>query len=247
MVIFAKLREWSLGFAVGCGVVVLLAMGFRLLIVSDFLKLKDVIVETGERLDRQEILPLIDLRQGDSLITINLGRIRRKIQGHPLVEQASVERMFPHSLRIRIRERQPVARVLLDKRAFLVDAKGSLFAPSTRESYVEWPPLKGLRKTDFEQRPEVCLRILKKGTELIGILKSWREWRIREVGLDLDRGIRLILRDLPFHVLLGFDHLEKRVHRLAKILNHLKREGLQDQVQWIDLRYSNKAFVKFTR
>ena len=53
------------------------------------------------------------VRVGDNLFALDLARVRRDLELAPLVQSAEVERVLPNTLRIRTRERIPVAQVLV--------------------------------------------------------------------------------------------------------------------------------------
>lgn len=222
-----------------------MVMGFRHLIASQFLALKYLSVQTAGRLDRTAVFQMAGIRPGSSLLTLSLRGVRQRIEAHPLVEQAWVERDFPHTLKIRVQERQPVAIVVLDKRVLFMDRKGVLFpsaGPYSRRGYV---PLTGLQEMDLETNPGACQLVLQAAVDLLTILKDYSGCQVVEVGLDLDRGLRLSLARGPSDIRLGFEDLGRKLGRLAKILDQLEREGRRGEILWIDLRYSKTATVKF--
>jgi len=51
------------------------------------------------------------VRQGQNLLALDLARIKRDLEFVSAVRKASVERILPHTLRIRIIEREPIAQV----------------------------------------------------------------------------------------------------------------------------------------
>ena len=222
----------------------LLVGGYQILIHSRLLALQQIEVKAEGRLDRLEIVNWAGLKPGESLLTLKLGEIRRHIEAHPWVERASVTRIFPHTLEIRIRERRPVARVMVDKEAYLLDATGTIFPPLDHHPTGVWFTLVGLRETDLRRRPEACQRVVQEALELLALLKEHPEWKVKEVGLDPDRGLRLALEEGPLDIRLGFGDLKQRIERLEKILEHLGKEGRRHQTQWIDLRYPRRATAK---
>ena len=245
MTLFSILKSWSFKFTMGCAVVLITVMGYRFLMGSHFLALKHIRVQTDGHLDCREVLSWVGIRPRSSLLDLRLGQVKERIEKHPLVERVRVERVFPDSLEIKIRERQPVAKVVLEERSFLMDRTGTLFAPLGPKTRGSWVPLTGLSEADFERNRMACERILQAAVELLVILKGHGKWQVKEVGLDLDRGLCLALAGGPYDIRLGFGDLRKRMGRLGKILNHLSLGGLQEKTQWIDLRYTTRAAVKF--
>lgn len=54
---------------------------------------------------------VIELRRGLTLMEIDIHSMKERLESHGQVASASVERVFPDALRIRIREREPVLRM----------------------------------------------------------------------------------------------------------------------------------------
>src|SRR6185369_6097089 len=87
-----------------------------------------------ERLDIQTdgIIPIEQIRAwanvkiGQNLLSLDLARIKRDLELVPLVESASVERLLPRQLIIRVREREPIARVIV----FSAQPGGGLLEPA---------------------------------------------------------------------------------------------------------------------
>lgn len=87
-----------------------------------------------EKIDLQTdgIIPLEQIRAwanvkpGQNLLALDLARIKRDLELVPLIESASVERVLPRHLIIRVREREPIARVIV----FSAKSKDALLEPS---------------------------------------------------------------------------------------------------------------------
>jgi hypothetical protein len=142
-------------------------------------------------------------------------------------------------------EREPVAKVVLGEDTLLLDATGELFDrwdPSMRHVRTT---LVGLQRSDLEEKPEDCRRLLLQAVKLSSLLRFDPRWKIREVGLNLDLGLRLALWEGPADIRFGHGDLKKRVRRLRLVLRHLAQRGRLNRTRWIDLRYSDRAIVKF--
>lgn len=103
-----------------------------------------------DRLDIQSdgIIPVEQLRtwanvkRGDNLLALDLARIKRDLELVPLIRSASVERVLPRQLAVRVREREPVARILtfaprpgdglLQASALYLDDEGMVIPPVLR-------------------------------------------------------------------------------------------------------------------
>lgn len=78
------------------------------------------------------------VRPGENLIALDLARVKRDLEMVPMIQSASVERILPATLRIRVTERQPVAQINvprpregggLELVVFQVDADGYVMLP----------------------------------------------------------------------------------------------------------------------
>lgn len=239
-----RLRRWSTLMAAASGSVLVAVGGCQLLISSSLISLTRVEVRSDGRLERAEILRWAKVTPGESLLLLSLKDIRARIESHPWVERAWVRRRLPNTLEITVSEKRPVARIMVDKDLFLMDRKASIFPPLDH-SLEGGITVVGLKESDLWRRPEACQRVLREAVELLSILANYPQWRVREVGVDPDRGLRLALERGPGDIRIGFGDLNQRLERLDKILRHLEKEGMHEHTQWIDLRYPEKATVRF--
>ncbi len=98
-------------------------------------QLKTIELQTDGTLQREQVLKVADLREGENIFSVNLGRVHDRIQQLPQVDEVQVVRKLPTEIDIRVVERKPVAWITSDKEisdpfvsdaAFLVDARGVL-------------------------------------------------------------------------------------------------------------------------
>jgi cell division septal protein FtsQ len=98
-------------------------------------QLRTIELQTDGTLQREQILKVADLHEGENILSVNLGRVRDNLQRLPQVDDVEVVRKLPREIDIRVVERKPVAWITGDKQisdpfvsdaAFLVDARGVL-------------------------------------------------------------------------------------------------------------------------
>ncbi len=113
---------------------------------------------------RAKLLRIFNGDFGSSIFAVPLDERRRRLLAVDWVEDATVSRIWPNRLLVRITERQPVAFVSLPMhggngsaaRFLLVDAQGVLLDPPLRAQFA-FPVLTGLtdEQTDAERRVRV--------------------------------------------------------------------------------------------
>lgn len=101
---------------------------------------------------------------GRSIFQVNIAERRRRLMAIDWIEDASVSRVWPNRIYVRIMERRPVAYVNVPHRAFLlVDAEGVLLSPPPRANF-EFPILNGVwidqSEADRKLRVQAALRLL---------------------------------------------------------------------------------------
>ena len=92
-------------------------------------------MQTDGTLQRDQVLKIAGLREGENIFQVNLAQVHRVLQQLPQVDEVEVLRKLPGEIDIRILERKPIAWITSEKQitdpfqsnvAFLMDARGVL-------------------------------------------------------------------------------------------------------------------------
>ena len=94
-----------------------------------------------------------------SVFSIPLAERRRRLLAIDWVEDASVSRVWPDRLLVRIRERTPVAFVIFRSGVLLIDAHGVLLEPPA-QAHFAFPVLSGIRQDETDAQRGECVRAL---------------------------------------------------------------------------------------
>jgi cell division septal protein FtsQ len=102
-------------------VVVLLAAAWRggqwlldaLIYRNDAFAIQQINVETDGVLTDASIRNWAMVRPGQNLMALDLARVQRNLQLQPPIQFAAVERVLPHTLKLTITEREPIAQTLV--------------------------------------------------------------------------------------------------------------------------------------
>jgi cell division septal protein FtsQ len=73
----------------------------------------DIDVQTDGVISVDQLRRWDGIKPHENLLALDLARVKRDLEMIPLVQSVSVERILPHTLRIYITERQPIAQVTL--------------------------------------------------------------------------------------------------------------------------------------
>jgi cell division protein FtsQ len=106
-----------------------------------------------------------------SIFAIPLDERRRRLLAIDWVEDASVSRIWPDRLVVRIKERRPVAFVLLGRGVFLIDKDGVLLDPPPQSPFT-FPVLSGIREEETEPQRRERVRCFLNVEEDLGTLSK---------------------------------------------------------------------------
>jgi len=153
-----RVRRRPYGRKLGLGLFVVLSVVLALSLLTDRGRQADALLSlpagdellsrTGLRIDQvavsghrhtadADIFDAIDLPHAHSLLGFDSAAARARIERLPWIASARISRVFPGSLDVRIKERQPAASWMRDGREYLIDAQGRVLSavePGTKAS-----------------------------------------------------------------------------------------------------------------
>ena len=141
---------------------------------------------------------------GHSIFAAPLDERRRRLLGIDWVEDASVSRVWPDRLVVRLRERTPVAYVYSRAGVLLIDAHGALL-DQPPQSHFAFPVLNGVREDQSEEERRERVRMLLLFQQEMGYLaKDLSEVDVSDIDnlrvvAQVDRrAVELIIGDTNF-------------------------------------------------
>ena len=193
-------------------------------------KLSAIEVQTDGTLQREQILSVADLREGENIFQVNLARVHERLQELPQVDEVEVVRRLPAEVDIRIVERKPIAWITGEKQiadpfaseaAFLVDARGVLMKEKKLlPEYLGLPLILGCASESFGPGKTVKSPEAKAALELLGLsTRSFMQTRFQIREIDVSKGYCLVVTDKNHsRVTFGFDNLDTQLQRLEQFL-----------------------------
>ena len=107
--------------------------------------IRTIDIRTDGSISLERLRRWAGVKPGDNLLALDLARVKRDLELAPTIESAAVERVLPHTLRIRVAERDPIAQVKVPQIltgggvklvSYFLDDTGHVIAPVDNE-----PPL----------------------------------------------------------------------------------------------------------
>lgn len=202
---------------------------------------------------------VIELRRGLSLMEIDIHEMKRRLETHGQVKSASVERVFPDALKIRVREREPVLRMRVagagDQTELRIVARdGAIYegVGYPEASLRRMPYLVPYRQADGRIHP---MRGIERVAELLEITRRtqpnfFRTWQIVSLKYysgdpDLPGQVIEVQTSRVPRIIFGLKtDFAQQLDRLGVVLNYVQSRG-NPALKRIDLSLRESAAVQF--
>ena len=247
-------RDWKqlfhrllrIGIASGSGF--LLASGalltVQMLLESGYFGVNLVRVEQQVRVSEGDILDASDIKIGDSLFDLELHMIGRKIEEHPWIARAEVERSFPDQVVIRVVERQARAIIDLDY-LYYVDREGVAFKMLESGDELDYPVITGIDRQYLLDHPEQTQDSLDLALSLMDQLEQRKLFNlddVSEIHFDQQEGLIIYTRIGGVPVRMGKENFYAKLDRFEAIYEDLEPRLLA--LKYIDLNVTDRVIVK---
>ena len=234
----------------------------RLVYENPSFALKDIDVQTDGVIASDQLRRWIKVKPGQNLIALNLMEVKRYLELEPCVQSVSIEKILPHTLRIRVAEREPVAQVNvprprsgggIEMGSFQLDADGYVLVPldarqrSTppNQPAEQLPALAGLNPNDLQPGRRIESPQVQAALQLIQAFE-----RSPMAGLaDLQRidvsspDVLVVTTGQGNEVTFALSGLDQQLWRWHAVFESAQRSGRA--IAAIDLAVSNNIPVRW--
>lgn len=200
---------------------------------DDALPIKRVMVEGEFRyLDKEDLYTSIgDLASG-GFFHVDVRAVKQAAESLPWVYRASVRRQWPDSLRIEIEEQTPLAYWGEDQ---IVNIRGEVFSPEPNTVREALPRFGG---------PDGTSRFVVTRYHLLSDQLAFAGLSIAELNLNDRRAWDIGLQN-GMHLILGRGVSNTQLQRFVSVYPQLLQERDSQQMEYVDLRYSNGFAVRW--
>jgi cell division protein FtsQ len=174
-----------------------------------------------------------------SIFSAPLEERRRRLLAIDWVEEASVSRLWPDRLAVRIQERKPVAFVLLRSNVLLIDAHGVLLNLPARAQFT-FPVLAGIREDQTAAQRLDCVRAFLQVEREFGYLTK----DVSEVNAADPDDIRIVaqVENRSIELMLGDASYARRYQNFLAHYPEIARRS--PEVKSFDLRLDDRILAK---
>ncbi|MEO5376388.1 MAG: FtsQ-type POTRA domain-containing protein [Magnetococcus sp. DMHC-6] len=194
---------------------------------------KDLVILGSVHTTKEQVLSKITLSRGDNLLLANPREIRDNLLTLPWVRQARVQRIFPSTLEVGLREKQPVFMSRVGEKLILMDEYGKSIKPFELGDPVILPiaiPASGTKDPNADLVN--LMNLLGKHEWLRNRLSEAKGITSKRWALFTKKGIQILLSQNPEPEL----DLLRQLQKQYKILDR--------EIERVDLRINGVAVVK---
>jgi cell division protein FtsQ len=208
--------------------------------------IKNIIIKSDIPFTEQEILRIAGISRKEYYFLINTYEIQERLMTHPLVRTALVQKVFPDTITLRLKGREPllIALVNINNKTVpvTIDEEGVVFQIADTVSNWNLPILSGLRFDSIEFGTKLP-------RDLIPFLKDFKRLSEKNPGLaSLISEIKIIKTEtgefeyiiyplnFPKGVLVGRKIDASSIKYIMLALKILQQEGMLHQVSDLDFR-----------
>ena len=216
-----------------------LKLGVQFLKTSNFFALQEIKVIGNYRLSQEEVAKLTGLKPQVNLLTIDLKEIGKRIGRNPWVQELSLRRILPGTLRIKIREHWAVSLLLTDH-LYFVDSNGRIIKQAEPGEDLDLPVISGLSEATPEGiRPALTWMNKAHFKQVIPLT------HLSEIHVEENQRLSIFTMGPAIKILAEATFTDDQLHRLKLILNDLRQRGMIPRQ--IDLNYNKKVVVKLKK
>lgn len=237
---------WQVGrvvFVVGVASAIGYGAASRIL-TSEWFRVGRVTVRGNVRASTIEIQSLIRDIKGEHILLVDLDDFRRRVTASPWVADATMRRLLPSTIEVRVAERTPIAIARVHERLYLLDEHGVLvdeFGPEHQE--FDLPIVDGLVR-QAEGGAAVDASRAELSRRFFAALRAddSPRRRISQVDVSDAADVVVLLEGDTVLVRLGDDRFAERLRTYQELAPAL-RQQLQE-IDYVDMRFDARVYVK---
>lgn len=223
-------------FAVAAGAVALGRLIERHVRTAEAFAVTTLEVSGHVRLTQAEVTRTAGLALGRNVFDTSPEEARARLEAHPWVAHAAVERRLPGTYRVALEEHRAVA-VLSVGELYLVGEDGALFKAVEPGDPVDLPVITGVERARFARDRGYRTSVL---LEVVALLSDYQGARlsgphpVQEIHAEPDDGLTLYAGEDPTYVRLGRGPFRTKLDRLRQVWDELAARGAEAEYVYLD-------------
>lgn len=185
----------------------------------------------------RDIRALLDASKFRNLLLLDLGRVKDRIEAHRWVKEARLRKVFPSTLKIEIKEREPAAVLKTGDSFLMIDRDGVWLEQLAAREDANLPLL--LDSASFRDNYQEKLGLAWK---CLGALTPDQRLEIEALDLSDPESVSVYLLGQTTRLILGGERFSERLSFIQSYKETM--EGQNGPLEYIDLRFDDRIIFK---
>ncbi len=211
-------------------------------------------IEGLSRVERAELLEASGIDLGKNVFALSPEAVRARLLAHPWFAEAAVTRKLPGRFDIKVREREPVALLLVEacgpeegqsedplcdepSSLYLVSEEGHVFKRLEGEDPIDLPVITGADRRRFGAGSEFQRGVLLEAVALLSAYRSAglaQRLPIGEIHIESNDALSVYVGEELTLVRLGHSPFEQKLRRMKKVFDRLEHERASAEYVYLD-------------
>lgn len=212
--------------------------------LDQWLVIREITIDGNQQTTKQELVERLSLKPGATLMTVSTSFLASRLEAHPWIKQAMVERKPLHTLAIIVTERRVAAVVWTGTKRWLVDDDGVVLGSLSEDALPTFPVLTGLDGRRLLRGEVEAQRVARLGVRLAGLLAGEFSGRPH---LQLEDPDHVVATVEGVRVEFGPTAQEEQWGRFTQLRQAMRGTGVVTAGRSptdVDLRYPGKVIVR---
>jgi cell division septal protein FtsQ len=211
------------------------------------LEVRHVEISGHERLSTGEVRALLAGLEGQHILALSLEDWQSRLRASPWVEEASLRRLLPSTIEVRVRERRPIAVGRLGSVPYLIDAHGAIvdeYGPAYADFDLPIVDGLGARQGRGPVIDEARVALAARVIAALGARPDLGR-RVSQIDVSDPRDAVVMLEGDPTLLRLGDADFVARLEQYLDLGDALRERVAA--IDYVDLRFAERVYVRPAR
>ena len=217
--------------------------GYRFVTHTPYFEINKVNTTGIKHLSTKELNTWAGTIIGKNIFQLDLREFSKKLAAHPWIHSASVKRIFPQGINIKINERTPFARIKLDK-LYIMDNYGILLGKET-SNITKLPLITGIKEKNPAPGKNVADKEIIRGLKAmhnLNLLPMFKKNPIESVHINSKSRITFLTQNQDIRVYMRPGMIQQGLKSLMLVIDTIEKH--EPSLKYIDLSFKNKVVIK---
>jgi len=212
---------------------------------SDTLNVRKFEYQGNDLLSTEELQQMTGILDMHHMKDVSLTALDSCLRANPFIEAVKVTRSYPGNILMKIKEKQPIALLRVDKEMYCVDKNGMVLQSRPGRMY-NLPILSGEYKGGAQVGKQAESPLLSRSLNFLNLIIAERPDmynEISEIVCGEDAKIVVYTNQGGIPVKFGQDEYLYKIQCFDAILQQIENENSYSQIEYIDLRYHGQVIL----